>query len=48
MSKTKDSNPFDEQNTQDAAGKPLNKKKKRYNPYGENATATPENMTPGP
>ena len=24
------------------------KKKKRYNPWGENATANPENMTPGP
>ena len=24
------------------------KKKKRYNPWGENATANPENMIPGP
>ncbi len=24
------------------------KKKKRYNPWGEGATANPENMIPGP
>ena len=42
-----ESNPFDEQNTEDAAGQGTKKKKKRYNPWGEGATATPENMIPG-
>ena len=46
-----ESNPFDEQNTADAAGqgtkKNKKKKKKRYNPWGEDATANPENMIPG-
>ena len=44
-----DSNAFDEQPTEEAAGHPLKKKKKknRYNPWGENATANPENMAPG-
>ena len=44
-----ESNAFDEQNTEDAVGKGTKKKKKtkRHNPWGEGATATPENMIPG-
>jgi len=31
----------------DKDGKPKKKEKKKYNPYGEDATATPTNMAPG-
>tara|TARA_R100000152_G_C6655575_1_gene95954 strand:+ start:84 stop:236 length:153 start_codon:yes stop_codon:yes gene_type:complete len=47
MSEKKQINPFDTQSTEDAAGKPVGKKKKRYNPWGEDATANPENMSAG-
>jgi len=40
----------DPQNTEDAAGKSVDKKKKkdpRHNPYGPDATANPSNMSEG-
>ena len=42
MSEKKQINPFDTQNTEDAAGKPVEKKKKRYNPWPEESGWDPE------
>ena len=49
MSEQQQINPFDTQSTEDAAGKPVGKKKKkkRWNPWGKDATANPENMSAG-
>tara|TARA_Y100000401_G_scaffold27318_1_gene19591 strand:- start:1054 stop:1242 length:189 start_codon:yes stop_codon:yes gene_type:complete len=37
----------DPQDTEKAAGEAIDKKKKRHNPWGKDATANPENMSAG-